>query len=283
MSINKIIIFGFALLLLAGSTSFAASSSKTSAYTESGSMYQPFQDPLLNYVKVNPGFKFSLKTSVSTGTAKVLSLGSGGSMDGAVVCPGTLSMSSNANAQFAAPNFYSYDLWWETCTPSSSSATPTYNSITWSKSNYNTLKDWNLCYDTNPLCWGKEGSFVNRKVDFYEDAANTVYANRAGSAAATCYGTTTLSISGGTFSGEGTKDVTSSGSISRPSINLASVGTYTISDRFNVKGCAVTIRHPKCGSIPQAENIYSRTVPQLGPGASEYSKNCWYKLIHSKS
>jgi hypothetical protein len=90
--------------------------------------------------------------------------------------------------------------------------------------------------------------------------------------AASCYGAGTLSISGVDSTAEGTKEITSSGSISRPSIGLAKAGTYTISDKFVVKGCALTVRHPKCSYLPQAENIYSRTVAQLGPGAAEYVK-----------
>lgn len=274
MKPSKIFFVIFSLLLIS-STMYAPSlvtfntETKTKTWSDQSYLYKIYTASGYSFLRANPGFSGTFKTKVTI-NSKVLSTGSGGGMDGATICPGTATVESSLDARWAAPYFSVHDTLWELdkggnpCIPGTSYASGTYHPINWNTANYNAMKVKNTCYNNDFTCWGKEGTFYDKKIN-YRGYSNKDHYNRQGKAAMTCSGTRTLTTTTSTYTGSGTSW--------KNTVNLNVNGfTYSIGDGFQVNGCALTVRHPVCAGT-QLEGVFSRTSAQSGSNAPEYKKN----------
>ncbi len=275
----------FIFLLMVGAA-WPASQQKTLTWNDQSTyLYETLTTSGYDYFKLQPGFDGTFTSTLSIDDSKVLSYGPGGSLDGAVVCPGTTaSLDSSLSASWSAPNFYAYATVWETCTPGASSATGGNFPVFWSQGDYNAMNAWKICDYNNPACWGYEGTLHDKQINFYDNYGVKI-SNRLGSVAVTCWGTMTPSAtmpSGSSYPGLSSSD---SGTSFQNTLTLNDPGSYVIGDSYEVKGCAATVRHPTCGSY-QGEEVYSRTSAQAGTSAPAYDaplgKNTYDITVQNK-
>ncbi len=258
----------FVFLLLAGAA-WPASQQKTLSWNDQSTpLYEIYTTSGYAFINLKPGFSGAFTSTLSIDDSKVLSYGSGGSLDGAVLCPGaTASLDSSMSGSWSAPNFYAFAEVWETCTPGASSATGGNFPVSWNKADYDAISSVSICNYNNPTCWGHEGALNDKKIDVY-DNYGTQITNRLGTVAVTCWGTRTPSATtpSGSYPGLSPSD---SGLSFHNTVPLSNLGSYAIKDSYEVKGCAATVRHPVCGKY-QGEEVYSRISAQAGAGAPPY-------------
>jgi hypothetical protein len=259
----------FVFLLLAGAAWSASQQKALSWNDQSTRLYEIYTVPAYNYVNLQPGFSGSFTSTLSIDDSKILSYGSGGSLDGATVCPGvTASLDSSMSASWSAPSFYAYGYLWETCVPGASSASGGNFPVSWSKSAYEAMSQVDICHDSDTLCWGHEGgTFYDKTINTYDNFGVPIN-DRQGSVAVTCWGTRTPSAitPSGSYPG---LSATDSGTSFHNSVSLTSPGSYAISDSYEVKGCAAMLRHPVCAKY-QGEEVYSRISAQQSANAPPY-------------
>jgi len=278
MAALRTVPFVFVFLFMLG-TAFAAAQTKSLAWNDQSTHLYETESAGYGNIYVTPGFNGAFSTTLTTGS-KVLSYGTGGGLDGAVMCPGaSFSLSSSMSSLWSSPTFYASTILIfpvsSSCPLGSSSSTGGDHPVSWDLNTYEATKDWSTCYPYFANCWDNIGALYDKRVNMYLGGTLSnplYYYNRQGTVGIVCWGTRTPSAStpSGSYPGLSASD-TGATSWSN-SLSFSSAGTYTIYDGFEVKGCAATIRQPAC-SGDQGEETYSRLTAQAGYDAAEYYSN----------